>query len=111
MDIPISPKIGAAIIGIVLLVGVALGYHWWKADESYVPQDTWVKIARYCLEKEPRKRLQQEGKSPGDIDTRIAAMWKSGELKLPEGIPGKDWCATPDGGIRMLPKPEDLLRG
>lgn len=111
MDIQINSRVGAAIAVVALAAGAVVAYQWWNASESYVSEDNWIATAKFYLEKEPRRKLQSEGKTPSEIDSRIAAMWKAGELKLPEGTAGKDWCATPDGGIRMIPKPEDLLRG
>jgi hypothetical protein len=111
MNVNVGPRAVAAVACVLLIAGGFLGYRWWNSSESYIEADQWVRAARYELERPTRERLRAEGKGDTEIERQVAEMWNRGELKLPPGKPGIDWAVNPGGGIRMLPKPEDLMRG
>jgi hypothetical protein len=111
LNVSVSPRVVGVVVCAALIVAGFLTYRWWYSSESYIEADTWVKAARFELERPTRERLAAGGKSEAEIEQQVAEMWKRGDLRLPPGKPGIDWAVTPGGGIRMLPKPEDLIRG
>ena len=111
LNVSVPPRVVAVVACVALAVVGFLAYRWWYSSESYIEADTWVRAARYELERPTRERLAAGGKGEAEIERQIAEMRKRGDLKLPPGRPGIDWAVTPGGGIRMLAKPEDLMRG
>jgi hypothetical protein len=110
LDMELSPKTITILAVVTALVLGILGYRWWNTDESYVDAASQERAGRLSLEQPVRQKMKSEGKRDAEIDGKLAAMWKSGELKLPPGKPGVDWAVDLSGTIRMIPKPEDLLK-
>jgi hypothetical protein len=97
----IPPAVSTAIL--VLVAGLCiLGFYRFLVGSDTVPTGRYIDAAKYWMEQGPRGRLQMQGLTPAQIDAKIAAMWRNGELKLPPGQPPKDWYATIDGKIVIV---------
>ncbi len=112
MNLRLSPKLTLAVLCLFLVVAGFFSYRYMTEPETWQgDKEIFVQRAREGLEKPAREKLSATGMDAQAIDKKIAAMWKSGELKLPKGEPGVHWFTDPKGNVQIIPGPEDLLKG
>jgi hypothetical protein len=95
----------AAITAVVVVVTICLvaGYMWMNQPE--VSTSVQISTARHFVEQPERDKLKAQGMAAAEVDKRIDAMWRRGELKMPRGEVNVDWAATPNGIVPLAKGP------